>query len=79
MYPDLSPEAAMLNDRMVDTMAARGLLRNKPVETAFRSTVSVGLEGYYEQPDWWATVYQALRKGALATTVLRIGRKSHFP
>src|ERR1700694_1133511 len=29
----------MLNDRMVDTMAARGLLRNNPGETAFRSTL----------------------------------------
>src|SRR5215469_3638895 len=42
-------------------------------ETAFRSTVSVELETYYGQQQWWAAIYKALRKGHAATTVECIG------
>lgn len=45
-------------------------------ETAFRSLVAVELEAFYQRPDWWMPVHQALRSGNSAKTITWIGRKS---
>jgi len=42
-------------------------------ETAFRSTVAVGLETHYDHKRWWRKIYEELRKGHPANTVRQIG------
>jgi hypothetical protein len=41
-------------------------------ETAFRSTVAVTLEDYYQHPRWWAGIYQQLIRGNPATTITQV-------
>jgi hypothetical protein len=41
-------------------------------ETAFRSTVAVGLEGHYNRAAWWLPVQQALTLGRPAKSVAHI-------
>jgi hypothetical protein len=44
-------------------------------ETAFRSTLAVALEDYYQLPKWWDIIYQRLRSGAEARTITIINGK----
>jgi hypothetical protein len=42
-------------------------------ETAFRSVTAVTLENHYQQPKWWAPFEVALKTGAHAKTITKIG------
>jgi hypothetical protein len=44
-------------------------------ETAFRSTVAVTLEDYYQTPKWWDVIYRRLRSGGDARTITVINGK----
>ncbi|UPK35485.1 hypothetical protein IVB18_47360 [Bradyrhizobium sp. 186] len=44
-------------------------------ETAFRSTVAVALEEYYQIPQWWDIIYKRLRAAGDARTITQINGK----
>lgn len=48
-------------------------------ETAFRSTVAVTLEAYYDRVDWWGPNYLVLQNGKSHKDVEFIGKRSPIP